>query len=260
MYRKRKIAVVVPAYNEEKLIGETLAGIPGFVDKIYVVDDASNDNTVMVTRRFQERDKRIVLISHPKNGGVGAAIITGYRKALQEGQEVVAVMAGDDQMDPAQLPRLLDPVIDGKADYSKGNRLSRSEHKVGMSRWRRFGNALLSFLTKMSSGYWHVQDPQNGYAVISRYALEQLNLDQLYTYYGYCNDLLTKLNVKGLRVLEVDMPARYGDEKSKIRYSSYIKRVSFLLLRNFLWRISQIVKRNLVKSKSEAVVGYQKNL
>jgi len=255
MYKKHSIGVVVPAYNEEKLIGETLAGIPSFVDKIYVVDDASTDSTSKVTRRFQEQDKRIVLIRHEKNGGVGAAIISGYKKALHEGQEVMAVMAGDNQMDPVQLTRLLDPVIDGKADYSKGNRLSSSVNKVGMSRWRRFGNFLLSNLTKMSSGYWHVQDPQNGYAVISRFALEQLNLDQLYTYYGYCNDLLTKLNVLGLRVLEVDMPARYGEEKSKIRYGAYIRKVSLLLLHNFFWRLNQRYITGITgrKAKSKSV-------
>ncbi len=237
MYRKRKIAVVVPAYNEERLIGQTLSGMPGFVDKIYVIDDSSTDGTAQVVRQFQQQNKKIYLISHEQNQGVGAAIISGYKKALRDKAEVVAVMAGDDQMDPVQLPRLLDPIIDGKADYSKGNRLSRSEHKVGMSRWRQFGNFLLGTLTKMSSGYWHVQDPQNGYTAISQRALNKLDLDRVYTYYGYCNDMLTKLNVLGLKVCEVDMPARYGLEQSKIRYGIYMRKVSLLLLRNFFWRL-----------------------
>jgi glycosyltransferase involved in cell wall biosynthesis len=237
MYRKRKIAVVMPAYNEEKLIGQTLSGIPGFVDKIYVIDDCSKDGTAQVVKQFQQKNKKIILRSHEQNKGVGAAIISGYKKALKDGIDVVAVMDGDNQMDPEQLHRILDPVIDGKADYSKGDRLSRREHKIGMSMWRRFGNFLLSVLTKISSGYWHVHDPQNAYTAISINALRKINLDEIYTYYGYLNDLLAKMNVLGIKVCNVDMPARYGEEKSTIRYSTYIRKVSLLLFRNFLWRL-----------------------
>jgi glycosyltransferase involved in cell wall biosynthesis len=252
MYRNHTIGVVVPAYNEEKLIGETLAGMPAYVDRVYAVDDGSTDRTPGIIREFQKRDRKVVLIQHEKNGGVGAAIITGYKKALAEGISATAVMAGDNQMDPVQLTRLLNPLIDGMADYSKGNRLSKKEHKTGMSRWRQFGNFILSTLTKISSGYYHVQDPQNGYTAISRNALQCLNLDEVYTYYGYCNDLLARLNVLGMKVIEVDMPARYGDEKSKIKYGPYIRKVSFLLLRNFCWRLSRKVISFIGRDKTEA--------
>ncbi len=235
MYRGKTIGVVVPAYNEEVLIGRVLENIPAYVDRIYLVDDCSTDKTISVVR--SGRDYRVSIQRHKKNLGVGAAIVTGYQRALQDRLDIVAVMAGDDQMDPGELPKLLDPIAGGKADYSKGDRLSGRGLAEGMSRWRKFGNLLLTQLTRISSGYWAVQDPQNGYTAISGEALSRLDLESVYRGYGYCNDLLTKLNVLGLRVLDVQIPARYGEEKSKIRYGSYIRKVSFLLFRNFLWRI-----------------------
>lgn len=236
MYRGKSVGVVVPAYNEEALIGRVIETMPGYVDRVYVVDDASTDGTAK--RVLACSDPRLFFIHHSENRGVGAAIATGYRCALQEGVELIAVMAGDNQMDPLELPKLLDPVIAGQADYSKGDRLSRSDFTRGMSSWRKFGNNLLTLLTRISSGYWSLQDPQNGYTVISREALEKIDLPRLYPGYGYCNDILAKLNVLGMKVVDVPIPARYGDEKSKIRYGSYIRKVSFLLLRNFFWRIS----------------------
>jgi hypothetical protein len=147
-------------------------------------------------------------------------------------------MAGDNQMDPAQLPKLLTPVIEGRADYAKGNRLLNRSMKKGMSHWRQLGNGMLTMINKIASGYWHVSDPQNGYTVISRQALEMLDLETIYTYYGYCNDMLVKLNAFGLRTMDVPMPARYGNEKSKIRYGRFIRRVSPMLFRSFLWRLN----------------------
>lgn len=234
-YNGFKIAVVVPAYNEEELIINTLESIPDYVDCIYVIDDGSKDQTAKIVSEFP--DPRVVLIHHPQNIGVGAAIATGYKQALAEGMDIVAVMAGDNQMDAEQLPYLLAPIIEGKADYTKGNRLISPEYRKGMTKWRFVGNAMLTFLTKISSGYWQITDPQNGYTAISRDALERLNLDSVYPYYGYCNDLLVKLNVYSFSVMDVVMPARYGREKSKIRYSKYIFKVSRMLLRNFFWRL-----------------------
>jgi glycosyltransferase involved in cell wall biosynthesis len=236
-YRGSKIAVVVPAYNEELLIGDTLAGIPDFVGRVYVVNDCSKDRTQEVIEYYAAHDQSIIPILHEKNQGVGAAIITGYRKAAEDGMDCIAVMAGDHQMDPAFLPDLLDPVIDKKCDYTMGNRLISQEYSKGMSKWRYLGNTTLTMLTKIASGYWQMMDPQNGYTVISRRALERINLDGIYPRYGYCNDLLVKLNVVGFRVINVPHPARYGMEKSKIRYHTYIYRLSGLLLRDFLWRL-----------------------
>lgn len=206
-----RIGVVVPAYNEELLIGETLTGIPEYVDRIYVIDDGSIDRTGKIVKNLG--DPRIVYLRHEINKGVGAGIIDGYKLALKDEMDIVAVMAGDNQMDPAQLPRLIFPIIEGRADYTKGNRLLTDDFMTGMSKWRSFGNLLLSFITKIGSGYWQVMDPQNGYTAISRQALEVIDLDSVYPYYGYCNDLLIKLNAFGMRVMDVVMPARYGREK-----------------------------------------------
>jgi glycosyltransferase involved in cell wall biosynthesis len=230
-----RIGVVVPAYNEEALIGQTIRGIPPYVSKIYVVDDCSTDRTADFIKDMA--DPRVVSIRHEANKGVGGAIVTGYKKALEDEMDVVAVMAGDNQMDPGQLPRLLMPVIEGKADYTKGNRLITRDLRKGMSAWRSLGNFLLTMITKIGSGYWHITDPQNGYTAISRRALESLDLDSVYTYYGYCNDLLIKLNAFGLRAMDVVMPARYGTEKSHIKYSRFIMKVAPMIFRGFIWRL-----------------------
>jgi glycosyltransferase involved in cell wall biosynthesis len=237
MYKEQKIGVVVPAYKEEEFIGETLSGIPSYVDKIYAVDDASTDNTAEIIEKFKNKDERIVFIRHEKNSGVGAAIVTGYKKAREDGIDITAVMAGDNQMDPEQLPNLLEPIIEGKADYTKGNRLLSQEYRRGMTKWRFLGNSLLTMLTKIGSGYWQLMDPQNGYAAISKSALERIPLDPIYPWYGYCNDLLVKLNVYGFRVRDIVMPAKYGREKSGIKYSVYIPKVSWMLLKDFFWRL-----------------------
>lgn len=236
-YRNRVVGVVIPAFNEELLIGETLKSIPHYVDRIYVIDDCSRDRTAEIAKGFEKGDSRVTCISHERNSGVGAAIITGYKKAIEDKTDIVAVMAGDNQMDPKNLPSLLDPIVEGKADYTKGNRLMNAEFRKGMSAWRSFGNVILTFLTKMASGYWQLMDPQNGYTAISQRALERINPDTIYPWYGYCNDLLVKLNVFGFKIKDVVMPARYGKEKSKIRYGRYMFKLSWLLLKDFLWRL-----------------------
>jgi glycosyltransferase involved in cell wall biosynthesis len=236
-YRGKKIAVVVPAHNEQLLLGETLSTIPGFVTRVYVVNDCSTDRTQEVLDYYAGNDESIIPIRHNVNQGVGKAIVTGYKRALDDGMEVMAVMAGDNQMDPAFLPALLDPIIDGKCDYTMGNRLINPEYRKGMSKWRLAGNTVLTLLTKIASGYWSMMDPQNGYTAISRRALDRINLDEVYPRYGYCNDLLVKLNANSFRVINVPHPARYGRETSGIKYRTYILTVSHLLLTDFLWRM-----------------------
>jgi glycosyltransferase involved in cell wall biosynthesis len=235
LFSDYKIGVVVPAYNEERLIQETIDGIPAYVDKIYVINDASTDSTADIINNVT--DPRVVPIHHEVNKGVGAAIINGYKHSLADKMDLVAVMAGDNQMDPAELPKLIMPIIENKADYAKGNRLLSKQMRQGMSPWRAFGNSLLSMITKIGSGYWNVADPQNGYTVISRTALEAIDLDSIYTYYGYCNDILLKMNAFGMRVIDVTMPARYGSEKSKIKYGKFICKVAPMIFRGFLWRL-----------------------
>jgi glycosyltransferase involved in cell wall biosynthesis len=215
------------------LIEKTLRSIPPYVDKIYAVDDGSQDDTADKIKNVD--DARVVLIQQ-KNGGVGAAITSGYKKALEDNIDIVAVMAGDNQMDPDYLPDLLDPIIDGKAGYTKGNRLLNSRLRKGMSIWRSLGNYILSFLNKIASGYWNVSDPQNGYTAISSSALKKLDLDKTYRGYAFENDMLVRLNIHDISVKNVAIPARYADEKSKIRYPTFIARTSLYLINALLWR------------------------
>lgn len=237
LYRDHRVAVVVPAFNEELLIGETLSGIPDFVANVYVVNDCSDDRTGKIADYYASQDPSIFPIHHEMNQGVGAAIVSGYRRALEDGMQVIAVMAGDNQMDPEFLPDLLDPIINGRCDYTMGNRLINPIYRKSMSLWRFSGNVILTLLTKIASGYWQMVDPQNGYTAISARALERIDLDNVYPKYGYCNDLLVWLNIYGFRIMNVPHPARYGLEKSKIKYHTYIIRVSGLLLKGFLRRL-----------------------
>jgi glycosyltransferase involved in cell wall biosynthesis len=233
MYRNKSIGIAVPAYNESKLIQKTLRSVPPYVDKIYAVDDGSQDDTAEKIKNVD--DPRIVLIQQ-KNGGVGAAIISGYKRALEDNIDIVAVMAGDNQMDPNYLPDLLDPIVNGKAEYTKGNRLLNSKFRKGMSAWRTVGNYILNTLNKVASGYWNVSDPQNGYTAISSSALKKLDLDKTYKGYAFENDMLVKLNVHDIIVKSVAVPARYADEKSKIRYPTFIVKTSLYLINALLWR------------------------
>jgi glycosyltransferase involved in cell wall biosynthesis len=237
MYRKNKIGIAVPAHNEEELIGDTLKTIPDYVDRIYVCDDTSIDRTSEIVKEFMKKDERITLLRHEKNTGVGGAIIDCHKKGIEDGMDIMAVMAGDNQMDPKELPKLLDPIIDGNADYAKGNRFYWWEALKGMSKWRVFGNSMLTFLNKIASGYWHISDPQNGYTAISIKVLTRLPLDEIYQGYLFENDMLVKLNAYDQRVIDVPIPSRYGKEKSKIRYGKFIVEGLWILFKDFLWRM-----------------------
>jgi glycosyltransferase involved in cell wall biosynthesis len=238
MLEGKRVAVVVPAHDEEALIATTLAGIPAFVDKIYVVDDGSRDATA--ERARATGDARVEVVPHDRNRGVGAAIVTGYRQALADGIDATGVMAADNQMDPADLELLTLPVVRGELDYAKANRLVTGEAWNLIPRTRYLGNAILSMLTKVASGYWHVADSQSGYAVISKQMLSVLDLDRVYTGYGFPNDFLVHLNVWNARVR--DFPSRpiYGvGERSGIRYRKVVPRISWLLVKAFFWRLRQ---------------------
>jgi len=234
----KRIAVVVPAHQEEQLIGATLAGIPAFVDRIYVVDDGSRDATV--ERAKATGDPRVDVVVHDRNRGVGAAIVTGYKRALADGLDVVAVMAGDNQMDPADLEMLVTPVARDEVDYAKANRLFTGQAWELIPRTRYLGNAVLSLLTKIASGYWHVADSQSGYTAVSRTMLAQLDLDRVYTNYGFPNDLLVHLNVWNARVRDFASRPVYGvGERSGIRYRKVVPRISWLLVKGFFWRLRE---------------------
>jgi glycosyltransferase involved in cell wall biosynthesis len=234
----KRVAVVVPAYDEERLVGETLRGIPDFVDRIYVVDDASRDATA--ARADEVGDRRVEVVRHERNAGVGAAIVTGYRRALEEGIDVTCVMAADNQMDPVELPDLAGPVARGEVEYAKANRLFSGEAWKVIPRTRYLGNAVLSLLTKIASGYWHVADSQAGYTAISRNALGRLDLDRVYQGYGFPNDMLVHLNVQNARVRDVPSRPIYDvGEQSGIRLRRVVPRISWLLFKGFWWRMAQ---------------------
>ena len=238
MLEGKTVAVVVPAHDEETLVGATLQGIPGFVDRIYVVDDASTDGTAAAARAVG--DGRVEVISHDRNEGVGAAIVSGYQRAIAEGVDIACVMAADNQMDPSELERIARPVARGEVDYAKANRLVSGEAWRTIPRTRYLGNAVLSFLTKIASGYWHVADSQSGYTAASREILEQLDLDRIYRGYGFPNDMLVHLNVWNARVRDVPARPVYGvGERSGIRYRRVVPRISWLLIKGFFWRMRE---------------------
>ena len=238
MLEGKRVAVVVPAYDEDALVVETLRGIPEFVDKVYVVDDASRDATAERARELG--DPRIEVIRHESNQGVGAAILTGYRRALEDGFDIACVMAADNQMDPAELGALVEPVARGEVEYAKANRLVSGEAWTIIPRTRYLGNAVLSLLTKIASGYWHVADSQAGYTAVSRGALERLDLDRIYPRYGFPNDMLVHLNLQNARVRDVpSRPIYHEDGQSGIRLRSVIPRISWLLFKAFWWRLGQ---------------------
>jgi glycosyltransferase involved in cell wall biosynthesis len=247
MYRRHTVGVVVPAYNEAGFVGETIGSVPEFVDRVYVVEDGSTDGTWREIRAAARAEndhhhggafpERVVPIRHDQNRGVGGAIKTGYLQAREEDVDLVAVMGADGQMEPDALADLLDPIVDDRADYVKANRFLGRTTRGDMPRLRFVGNAMLGALTKVASGYWQTGDPQSGYTVISGEALDAVPVEDMYEFYGYCNDLLVKLNVAGMRVLDVPHPPVYGDEESHIKYHTYVPKVSGMLARNFLWRL-----------------------
>lgn len=283
MYKSKSICVVVPAYNEEKLIRRTVETMPEFVDQIVVVDDCSTDRTAEIVKelvgaggqrsenggrrsavgtplgpepgnqqpklrtpnrdlrtRNWETGPRIHLISHSTNQGVGGAIVTGYKWALGQAFDATVVMAGDAQMDPDDLPAILDPVVSGEADYSKGNRLFTGEAYQKIPKARYFGNSALSLMTKIASGYWHVADSQTGYTAINLCMLKLVDWDETYKWYGCPNDYLVRLNVYNARVADIPVEPVYGiGEKSGIKLWKVIPKMSLLLIKLFLWRMKE---------------------
>jgi glycosyltransferase involved in cell wall biosynthesis len=241
MYRDKTVGVVVPAYNEESLIGRVIQTMPDFVDRIIVVNDASTDNTADTVRDLAARQPdRVILIDLKTNQGVGGAIAEGYKCARDHELDLTAVMAGDAQMDPADLPSLLDPVVEGKADYTKGNRLFYGKAWSMIPRVRYLGNSALSLMTKIASGYWHVADSQTGYTVASLKVLQTLNLDAIFKQYGMPNDMLVKLNIFDFRVQDVYITPVYNiGEKSGIKIGKVFFSIPMLLFRLFTHRMIQ---------------------
>jgi glycosyltransferase involved in cell wall biosynthesis len=235
VYKGKSIAVIVPAYNEEAFIGSVIATIPDFVDAIVVVDDASGDATAQCVR--EAGDHRVLLLVNQANAGVGAAMVRGYRKALELQSDVLVKVDGDGQMPLSHLEALLDPVVEGGYGYAKGNRFLDSAALERMPKGRLLGNMALTFLTKLASGYWHVFDPQNGFTAVSKETLGAIDLSRLHQQYFFENDMLVELNIHRVRVKDVPMPAMYGAEESNIRIFSVLLTFPWLFFRRFLRRV-----------------------
>jgi glycosyltransferase involved in cell wall biosynthesis len=237
MYKGHRITVVVPAHNESRHIGDVIRTMPGFVDHIFVIDDCSKDDTLEVAAA--SGDPRVAAIKTPENRGVGGATIIGYRRGLEVASDILVKMDGDGQMDPELLTALLDPLIEEGYDYTKGNRFLSGESLAQMPRHRLLGNIVLTFMTKLASGYWNIFDPQNGYTAIKAGALKSINLNRVHERFFFENDVLIQLNFHRYRVKDIDIPARYGDEVSDIKLTRIIFTFPWLLLRRFFHRVYQ---------------------
>ena len=237
MFGPLRVAVVIPAYNESAKIAETVASVPACADRVYVIDDASHDDTA-ARAAAAAPGAHVAVIRHPENRGVGAAIATGYRRVLADGLDVALVMAGDGQMDPRDAPALLAPIAARAADYVKGNRFLDPEIWRTMPPSRIVGNVLLSAATRVTSGYRHVFDSQCGYTAIHRRAIAALDLDALWARYGYPNDLLSRLHVAGMRVADVRVRAIYGARwRSGIHLGTALHPIPYVLLRSWSARV-----------------------
>jgi glycosyltransferase involved in cell wall biosynthesis len=286
MLNNKTIAVVIPAFNEERQIIQVLSTIPEFVDRLIVVNDCSTDRTAelvlkyiqsqqqngqtitaihkpketkynradVILHKIKEKElkyfipsqvmnenpevDRIILINHLRNGGVGAAIARGYQWCLEHLIDCTAVMAGDGQMDPHELHAICEPVVDEEIDYVKGNRLIHRSAWFIMPKARFIGNSILSILTKIASGYWHISDTQSGYTAISLRALQAIRIHKIYRSYGMPNDLLVKLNIAHCTIKEIGIKPVYNiGEQSKMKLMGIIPRISWLLLKSFMKRL-----------------------
>lgn len=238
MYKGHKVAVVVPAYQEELLILDTLRGIPEWVDRVYVVDDGSRDRTPELLDARLEVDPRLEVIRHSVNLGLGQSLIDGYLASARSDADLTAVMAGDNQMHPDDLPHLLDKLVDEGYDYVKGNRLLHQRIEI-MPRHRFFGNAVLTILTKFATGYYALMDPQCGYTAIRNDVLRRIPIAGMTRGYGYNADILNMLNIRGYSVTDVEVRPVYGRETSKIKLWKYVPKTSLILIRLFVRRLWQ---------------------
>lgn len=231
------IVAVIPAYGVERDIQSVLGGLPDYIKHIIVVNDASPDSSADLVAAAAKKDSRITLVSHTQNQGVGGAMVSGFRKSLELGAQIVVKLDGDGQMDPAHIPALIKPLIQGKADYVKGNRFRDFQSLQQMPVIRRVGNLGLSFLTKAATGYWGIFDPTNGFFAIRAEVLAQLPLDKLDRTYFFETSMLANLYLLGALVLDVSIPARYRDESSSLSIRRTLIEFPFKLLVTLLRRI-----------------------
>ncbi|MNK22779.1 Undecaprenyl-phosphate mannosyltransferase [compost metagenome] len=253
MVENKFISVVIPAYNEGKLITKTLETMPSFVDKIIVVNDGSKDNTLDLIKACQNKDPRIEILNHDVNKGLGQTLIDGYLHSRKIQSDVTAIMAGDAQMAPEDLINVVTPIAEGKVHYVKGNRFFMDDVVEKMPFYRLVGNAGLTILTKFATGYWHIIDPQCGYTAISKDALAAIPIQRMTKKYGYNADILNMLNIRNFVVADVDVKPVYGEEVSKIQLHKYIPKISMLLIRLFLRRLLQ---KYLIRNFNPLCISY----
>ncbi|MEO0036120.1 MAG: hypothetical protein RLZZ501_2143 [Pseudomonadota bacterium] len=232
-----RVAVIIPSYKVARHLEAVLATLPPTIDHILVVDDCCPQGSGDIAAARAADDPRIEVLRHPVNRGVGGAMVTGYRRALELGCDITLKIDGDGQMDPAEIPRLIAPLVEDRADYAKGNRFRHLHALKAMPVARLVGNSALSFLVKAASGQWGVMDPTNGYTAIHRRALAELELDRLAPRYFFESDMLIELGIAGRAVADVAIPARYGDEVSSLSIARVLVEFPPLLLKGFLRRL-----------------------
>src|SRR3989338_3327840 len=240
MYHTKRVALVLPAYNEEVLIVPTIERAPEIIDKIFVVNDGSTDKTADLVIKKSITDKRVELVNQPRNLGLGQAIITGYLTAAKQGYDYSVVAGGDNQMPLEMTDKLLDPLVERRADYAKGNRFFRNDQAINkMPRLRMAVNSLMSFAAKIASGYYHIFDVVDGFTVITREAVEAIDWTKAWKGYGYNTDYLIRLNAAGFKVVDVSRPAIYldGVRQSQIKAFHYAVTVGPMIIRGFFWRL-----------------------
>jgi dolichol-phosphate mannosyltransferase len=235
-HQELRVAVVIPSYRVKKHILNVIARIGAEVNTIYVVDDKCPEETGTFVLTHCN-DSRVVVLFNESNLGVGGAVMAGYDAALKDGAHIVVKIDGDEQMDPSLIPRFVKPIIEGRVDYTKGNRFFNLSQVRNMPAVRLFGNAVLSFLNKLSSGYWDIFDPTNGYTAIHTDTLRELPFEKISRRYFFESDMLFRLNLQKAVVADIPMDARYGDEVSNLKIRRVV--LEFLLkhIRNFGKRI-----------------------
>lgn len=230
------IAVVIPCFKVKRHILSVIEAIGPEVDRIYVVDDKCPENSGEFVQTHT-KDQRVRVLFHDKNQGVGGAMMTGYRQAIEDGAKVIVKIDGDGQMDPSLIPQFVCPIINGNADYTKGNRFFYPESVTQMPRARLIGNAVLSFASKLSSGYWHIFDPTNGYTAIHGRVARELPFEKLSKRYYFESDMLFRLNILTAVVLDIPMDAHYGSEESNLKIHQVAGQFFFKTIRNTSKRV-----------------------
>lgn len=235
MYRDHKIAISIPAYNEEKLIAKTITTLPEWVDIAVVVDDASSDRTSEVVRELN--DPRVILLRNEENHGIGYTVVRGYKRAMEEGADILCLMAGDAQCDPAYLHILIDAVLNGECEYAKANRFFHRDALKAMPTFRRVGNILMSIATKFATGYYNVSDSQNSYSAIRSEVLQRVDLDDISPRYEFENSSLLHYGLANIKIKDIAVPAIYGEEESGIRMLSFLRRAFWVMIKGFFRRV-----------------------